>query len=218
MVKKMYDLSGKIKQYFANKSEKRMLPKKEVGILLVLFGILFMVIRMPVDSERRITEKSQTMTKEESTKVDVIENTTFQLCDYQTMLEERTEQILSKMDGVGCVKVMITLKNDGMLNVEKDIETQKDSGITADASGGSQENQKEDYKESTCYYEDGSGKETPIIIQTDMPCVEGIFVVAQGGDDPQINLQILNACQALFGIEAHKIVIVKGNTSERSAE
>lgn len=48
--------------------------------------------------------------------------------------------------------------------------------------------------------------------QTSYPEVEGVFVVSQGGDNSSVKLAITEAIQALFGIDVHKIKIVKMNT------
>jgi stage III sporulation protein AG len=44
--------------------------------------------------------------------------------------------------------------------------------------------------------------------------VEGVSVVAQGGGDSQIQKNITEVIQALFGIEAHKIKVVKMKQEE----
>ncbi len=48
--------------------------------------------------------------------------------------------------------------------------------------------------------------------QNAYPEVEGVVVVSQGGDDSSVKLAITEAIQALFGIDVHKIKIVKMNT------
>ena len=41
------------------------------------------------------------------------------------------------------------------------------------------------------------------------PSIEGVTVVAQGGGNAVIQKNITEVIQALFGIEAHKIKVVK---------
>ena len=41
------------------------------------------------------------------------------------------------------------------------------------------------------------------------PEVEGVVILAQGGDDPVVEQEITQAVQALFGIDTHKIRIMK---------
>ena len=41
------------------------------------------------------------------------------------------------------------------------------------------------------------------------PKVEGVIVIAEGGDDALVKQNITEAVQALFGIDTHKIRIMK---------
>ena len=41
------------------------------------------------------------------------------------------------------------------------------------------------------------------------PEVKGVLVIAQGGGNSRVRQEILEAAQALFGIDAHKIKIMK---------
>jgi len=44
--------------------------------------------------------------------------------------------------------------------------------------------------------------------------VQGVVIVAQGADEPTVNAKILEAVKALFGIDAHKISIIKMRPKE----
>lgn len=46
------------------------------------------------------------------------------------------------------------------------------------------------------------------------PVIEGVSVVAQGGGNPLIQKNITEVIQALFGIEVHKIKVVKMKQQE----
>ena len=41
------------------------------------------------------------------------------------------------------------------------------------------------------------------------PSLEGVLVLAEGGGSPVVRQELLEAVQALFSIEAHKIKIMK---------
>ncbi|MEI3220461.1 MAG: hypothetical protein V8S08_13640 [Lachnoclostridium sp.] len=43
------------------------------------------------------------------------------------------------------------------------------------------------------------------------PEVEGVIVIAEGGDNPVVIQNISEAVQALFGVDTHKIKIMKLN-------
>ena len=64
-------------------------------------------------------------------------------------------------------------------------------------------------EENTVYEKNGSGQEKPYVSETMEPEVSGVLVVAEGGDDPVTVREITEAVQALFGIEAHKIKVMK---------
>ena len=58
---------------------------------------------------------------------------------------------------------------------------------------------------------DANGNEIPYVIKERLPQIEGIAVVAKGGDNPNNSLKITNTLEALFGIEAHKISVIGMN-------
>ena len=43
------------------------------------------------------------------------------------------------------------------------------------------------------------------------PKIEGVVVIAQGGDDPVVMKNITEAVQALFDVDTHKIKVMKMN-------
>ena len=116
------------------------------------------------------------------------------------------------MEGVGKERVMITVKASAEQVIEKDISTTRQSSVETDSSGGSRTTNDMDNGESTIYQEDNSGNKSPYVVKKIHPTVEGVIVVAQGGGNATISKNITDMIQALFGIEAHKIVVVKMKT------
>ena len=57
--------------------------------------------------------------------------------------------------------------------------------------------------------EDSKGNRTPLIIQETMPEVEGIVIVAEGGENPQVAQLLSEASQALLNVPAHKVAVLK---------
>lgn len=106
-------------------------------------------------------------------------------CAYETEMENQLEALLSQIDGAGKVQVLISWKGTSKKLVEKD-------------------------DKDTVYYNDSSGEQRPFIKQELMPQAEGVVVLAQGGDNALVASQITEAIRALFGVETHKIKIMKG--------
>ncbi|MDE7014985.1 MAG: stage III sporulation protein AG, partial [Kineothrix sp.] len=64
-------------------------------------------------------------------------------------------------------------------------------------------------EEETVYTRQNDGSSTPYVVKTLQPLIEGVVVVAQGGDRPEVRRNITEAIVALFDIEPHKIKVVK---------
>ncbi len=127
---------------------------------------------------------------------------------YTEFLESTLEEVLLTMEGAGKVKVMITLEDSGETVVEKDITTGLDTSTQVDADGASHNTGSNEKTGETVYVND-NGESVPYVRQVLSPKVKGVLVSAQGGGNQTVNKNITEAIQALFGIEAHKIKIIK---------
>jgi stage III sporulation protein AG len=113
------------------------------------------------------------------------------MTEYKNRLETELAALLSRMDGVGEVEVMLTLKDSGAHVLDKNVKRDGDSSET-----------------DTVVYSNENGEE-PYVTNQFTPEVEGVLIVAEGGGNAVIVSDISDAVMALFGIEAHKIKIVK---------
>ena len=112
------------------------------------------------------------------------------------------------MEGVGQVKVMITLSDYGEAIVEKDTVDKTNTVNETDSNGGSRNSFEREVQLETVQIEDDNGT-YPYIGKEMLPTIEGIMVVAEGGGNATVVSQISKAAMALFPIEAHKIIVVK---------
>ena len=194
---KMQDFMQKIK-------EKKL--KRSDWLILVLAGILILIIALPTDTkEKKQAEKS----KENISK----ENNTMEASKDE--IERKLEDILEKIDGAGDVKVMITYQDSGTQGVEKDKNTSENSLEESDSTGGVRSTKEQQLQESTVYEEADAGN-TPFVSKELLPKVEGILIVASGGDNQKVKQNISEAVLALFQVEAHRIKIVKMSGLEDS--
>ena len=178
---------------------------KNTWLILGIFGVLLLVIAMPVE---KAGKKESDALQAQTTAEDTVQNSGQERADDATAaLEKRLEETLSLIDGAGQVRVMITLKDTGEKVVEKDVTRRTDT----DTSG----TQNADLTQSSVYERDGS-TETPYISNELTPQVEGVLVVAQGGGNSMVKQNILQSVMALFPLEAHKITIVKMSMQEVS--
>ncbi len=83
------------------------LLKKENMLIFTLVGILLLVIAIPVGNGKDKKKSEEKSISEEKTQQVFTDNQD----NYALKLQKQMEDILSSMDGVGKVKVMITLKS-----------------------------------------------------------------------------------------------------------
>ena len=116
---------------------------------------------------------------------------------------------VSQVDGAGEVSVMITLKSGNRKVVEKDRteSRQNASDINGDSASGTTEESTSETVSVYSQYEDGSSE--PYVSAELYPEVEGVAVICSGGGNPVVQQDLTEAVQALFGVEAHKIKIMK---------
>ncbi|OYP54295.1 stage III sporulation protein AG [Lachnotalea glycerini] len=178
--------------------------KKDNYIIILLVGVLLIVIALPVsdnkDKEEKAGVESITNNEEET-----------QVLTYVDEQEKRLGEILSQVQGVGDVKVMITLKSSKELIVEKDTPTTSQTSLEEDAEGGKRNTTDKTTTEATVYEQDNNGDSSPYVVKELEPEIEGIIVIAKGGDDPVVAKNISEAVLALFHVEAHKIKVMKMN-------
>lgn len=187
---------------------KKKLTKENMAIMALL-GILLMVIAIPV--KKTETQKDQTAAPENKSTASGTQETEEEdnTGGYAGELEERLESLLASMEGVGNVKVMVTLDSSREQVVEKDIPSTMDTTKETDSTGGSRDVINSRQEETTVYVTDSAGNKTPYVSKIREPSIEGVTVVAQGGGNAVIQKNITEVIQALFGVEAHKIKVVK---------
>lgn len=107
---------------------------------------------------------------------------------------------------------MVTLEASSERVIEKDVSSESESVQETDSQGGSRSTINSSSSQSTVYEGDGGGTSgTPYITKELTPVVEGVVVIAQGGDDAVAVQNITEAVQALFEIDTHKIKVMKSN-------
>lgn len=191
--------------------------RKDNLVILTLAGVLLVIIALPTkDSAEAEAEDFPTggslpaETSSESAGETVGEADSEEA--YIRELEQRLRETLSQMEGVGKVRVMITLQSSRELVVEKEQPYLRSSTNENDSQGGNRSVNQMEMEENTVYRTDGSISE-PYVIKTLPPQVEGVVVVAEGAGSGTVNRTIVEMVQVLFGVEAHKVKVVKMETT-----
>ena len=192
-------MESKWKSYLAGLRKGEKIPKKWQLLILLLVGILLMVIVLPVPDGREGSEEKEIQAAGEMADTS----------DYEAYLEEKTARTLQYVEGVGKAEVMITLKSSSQKVIEKDQQSSSQTTEEEDSEGGTRTLNDISSDKTSIYEQNSDGSQSPYVSKELTPEIEGVVVIADGGDNAVVVQNITEAVQALFGVEAHKIKIMK---------
>lgn len=194
-----FKLPQKWKDTFSKIFTKDKLP------IILLFGLLLIVINLPV--------KSTSKSKGDSVQTDSLASTpqvksSMSFDTYVKELENGLEKLLSQTYGVGKARVMISLKNSGKSNLFVQKNVSKSQTDEKDSAGGSR-SQTEYSEEESVIYTNTGGSNSPYVTEEEMPEILGVIIIAEGAGDARIVSDITEAASALLGISVNKIKVLK---------
>ena len=216
--------------------EKKLKPllKKDRLLILLLSGVLLLVIALPTNkktekqtasegSQLSLLEKGQGIAEEKGTQMEegrsalndggVMTDDT----EYVHALEKELEELLSSVEGAGRVRVMITLEQSRELVLEKEEKRSQKQTMEENAEGIGKEGRENIWEEKAIYEEDEKEK-LPFVVKQIFPRIQGVVVAAEGVGTGYVRSDLSEAVQALFGIEAHKVKVLKLGLSRASQE
>lgn len=128
----------------------------------------------------------------------------------QEDLEERLEDILSTINGVGKVKALIKYSESSTVVAMYNETVSESTTKENDANGGSKDVKETENKKEIVYTdEDGTNK--PITEKVVMPVIEGAIITAQGAGNANVKASIVSAVEAVTGLAVHKIQVFEMN-------
>lgn len=154
--------------------------KYKFVLLVVLVGVILMLLPTSKKEDSKADNSSQTQWE------------TFNLEETRQQIEE----ILGKIDGVGKIRLMLTLRSGSRLTLAENVQTEK--------SGQDSRTQRE-----TVTVNQGSSNQEVVITNRYYPVYQGAVVVCQGADNSAVQLAVTETVQALTGLGADRICVVK---------
>ena len=187
--------------------------------ICILGGLLLFVIALPLEKKEEKTkpfvsedsEKQENAGKSASEKEEQTGGNDWEKEgeEYGALLSKQVEDILKYMEGVGRVRVLVTMEASKEAIVEKDSPYTRTNTLETDSEGGSRNISDMENQEETVYITDSQGNKTPYVVKEMAPLVKGVVVVAEGGGQSEVKESITEALVALFDLEPHKIKVVK---------
>ena len=114
-------------------------------------------------------------------------------------MERDLENILSKINGVGEVKVLITYSQTSQIIPIYNEETSQKDTKEKDTNGGERNTVEKDIKKDIIYKEE-NGKKIPITQSIVSPKIQGAIITAKGAKNIEVKRNIIEAVEAVTRI------------------
>lgn len=202
----------------SNKSLIQKIGIKNLCIILALgFALIFIVYQESATTKKdgKDASKASSNITDSLDSNPIYAETKSETEDYVVNQEKRLKEILEKVEGVGKVEVRIRLAESKELVTLKDAPYTHDSMNEDDGEGGSRESMTITQEDETVMSTTESGEMAPYIIKEIQPTIAGVVVVAEGGGDGVLQLDIVEAVEALYDLPAHKIKVLPMGSKNR---
>lgn len=187
---------------------------REKWLLFLLAGVFLMLLSVPGGEKKTVKEDrpksgEQAAGTENTVWFHGISAALFLRALMKNVWEKRIRDLLRSVEGVGQVDVMVVLKSTGQKVLRVDRSGSSTVTKETDSAGGSREITESQSEESTVLPQSGGGSNGPVVEKELCPEISGIVVSADGGGSPEVCSEISQAMEALLGLPAHKIKVLK---------
>lgn len=184
----------KIKKYLEKMNNKKFI--NNLFIILLISIIFLIVANIFLGSKTKDIDNSNDVYQNE---IDYNMES-----DYSRYLEKKLVDILSKLNGVGKVSAMITLENSIEKITATNTTKSTENTVENDSEGGTREVHRED---STIQVVTRGNDGSLLVVKEIKPTVQGVIVVAEGADDPEIKEILYDAVKTVLGIKGNKVQV-----------
>ena len=202
------DKIDKLKYIITKKTDRN--NKKNIENLVV-FLVLLIITIIAINTiwgtekeEAKQEENSVSYKKLAETLDNNINSNNQEFSEYN--LEQSLEDILSRIAGVGKVKVLITYSETSEVVAMYNETYVSSSTEETDTNGGVRKIEQIDNNKEIIY-EEKDGEKTPITQKVVMPKIEGAIITAEGAGNANIKTNIIEAVSAATGLATYKIQV-----------
>lgn len=202
----------KLKQFAKNNQEQEGGNDKRKIENLVFFVVLLIITIVMINliwngNKQAVKQENKTSSKQLANS-DIPTNSNNEIVTDN--LTEQLEAILSKIQGVGEVKVFVNYSETSEVVAMYNETTKTSNTEENDTSGGTRKIQETDSQKDIIYQEE-NGEKTPITQKVIQPKVEGAIITAKGANSAEIKANIIQAVEAVTGLATHKIQVFEMN-------
>ena len=197
----------KLKESLDTESNSKKKLENLVVLILVIIITIVAINYIWTDNnyikEKNITDSNKKLAEENNYEED---NHTSKVATNSHNIEEKLEDILSNINGVGNVKVLITYSQTNTVIPMYDEDSSSTLTEESDGSGGTRVTNQTSSKKDIIYEETENGK-NPITQSIINAKIEGAIVTASGASNSEVKESIIQAVEAITGLATHKIQV-----------
>lgn len=205
---------NKLNMFSKDKSETGNDKKKIENLVffIVLLIITIVIINIVWNGDKKSNKEQNTLdSKKLAESVNEINNNSNGIInDSSNEIEAKLENILSKIEGVGDVKVFVNYSESSQIIAMYNEDSKVSNIEENDTSGGTRKTQETDTKKDIVYKEE-NGEKTPITQKVIQPKIEGAIITAKGASNVNVKTNIIQAVEAVTGLAVHKIQVFEMN-------
>ncbi|MCL2048619.1 MAG: hypothetical protein FWG87_07805 [Defluviitaleaceae bacterium] len=127
---------------------------------------------------------------------------------YEQAMEHRLEEFFALVEGAGKVRVMVSPLGGRETVFAVDTNMSQSHTTEQDSQGGTRETRSHQSHEQTVIISNRQGADTPLVLREIQPRIEGIVIIAEGGDSPFVREALTRAARAVLGLDAHMIQVL----------
>ena len=196
-------LKGLINPEEGNKNNKKKIENLIFFVVILIVTIIMINIIWNGDKNKSNKEiqndTSKQLANTNTSSIEVSSNTTNEL-------EIKLEEILSKIQGVGEVKVFINYSESSEMIPMYNENSKTSNTEETDTSGGTRKIEETD-SQKEIIYEESDGEKTVITQKIVEPQIEGAIITAKGAGSAEVKTSIIQAVEAVTGLATHKIQV-----------
>lgn len=199
-------ITDKIKELISQKKEEPNKKKIEnLVVFLIILIITIIVINVIWSGDKKSDNSESTSDKNKKLASDT---QTVQTSNDETSddLVVKLEDILSKINGVGNVRVMITYSKTSQTVPLYNQDSSEKNTEESDKQGGTRKITETGTK-TEIVYKEVNGEKIPITQSVISPIIEGAIVTAEGANNITVKTNIIQAVEAVTGVATHKIQV-----------
>jgi stage III sporulation protein AG len=200
---KMFDLgkiTDRLKEYYRGNDKKKLI---ESSVIFIIIGIIIVIAAGSfMDKGNR---KDTGIANNDNKKEDVVKD----YSQNEISLEEKVEDILSKIEGAGRVDVLITYASGKELVPVYDTKSAENNTEEKDSGNGMRSIKQYDNERAVAYEESQNGIKKPVVAKEVNPEVRGVLVVADGAENDVVREKLVMAVQALVDVPAYRVQVFR---------